>query len=121
MSASTKSSSALSVFLGTLAAFATFAVLTALLQGLAGGTPDDPTVAERLQKKEDVAKEQAALLDKYGLAGDSGAVFAKSAEQIKARKVGVTTQVVPGSPTALKAAAAAAPPPAAAPAAPATK
>lgn len=113
---SSKPSSALTVLLGTLAAFASFAVIAALLQATAGGKADDPLVAERLQKKEDVAKEQTALLEKYGLAGDSSAVIAKSLEQIKVRKVGVTTQVVPGSPTALKAAAAAPAPDAAAPA-----
>ena len=111
---------ALSVFLGTLAAFASFAVITAVLQATAGGRPADPTSAERLQKKEDVAKEQHALLEKYGLDSNPAPVFAKSLEQLKNRKVAPTTQVVPGSPTALKAAAAPAPAaPATAPAAPA--
>jgi hypothetical protein len=100
-----KPSGALAVFLGTLAAFASFAVIAALLQALAGGKAADPTVADRLKNKEDVAKEQAALLEKGGLAGDPSAVFAKSLDQIKTRKVGVTTLMVPGSPTALKAAA----------------
>lgn len=114
---------ALSVFLGTLAAFASFAVITAVLQATAGGKPADPASGERLQKKEDVAKEQHALLDKYGLEGNPSPVFAKSLEQLKTRKPAATTQVVPGSPTALKAASApapapAAPSPAAAPATP---
>lgn len=121
-----------SVLMGTLAAFASFAVIAAILQMVAGGRPEDPTRADRLRKKEDVAKEQGALLEKYGLSGDPKAVFAKVEPQIKARKVSATTQVVPGSPTALKQAAAPAPvtpapsatppaaPPAPTPAAPAS-
>ncbi len=103
----------LSVFLGTLAAFASFAVIAAVLQAVAGGKAADPMSADRLQKKADVAKEQDALIEKYGLKGDASAVFAKARELIKVRKAAVTTQVVPGSQTALKAAAAPVPAPAA--------
>jgi thiazole synthase ThiGH ThiG subunit len=49
------------------------------------------------------------------------AVFAKTLEMITTRKVGPSTQVVPGSPTQLKQASAPAAQPAVAPAAPATK
>ena len=120
MSSSTSSnpSRPLSIFMGTLVAFASFAVIAALLQVVAGGRPEDPARADRLQKKEDVAKEQGALMEKYGLSGDAKGVFAKVQSQIKARKVAATTQVVPGSPTALKQAAAVPAPAASAPAAP---
>ncbi len=108
-------SSALSIFVGTLAAFAFFAVITALFQNYYGGKPEDPNREVRLQNKADIAKDQAALVEKYGLKGDSPAVFEKAQTVIQGRKVSATTQVVPGSPTALKQAAAAAPAPAAAP------
>ncbi|MFZ4596275.1 MAG: hypothetical protein ACOYOF_18600 [Verrucomicrobiaceae bacterium] len=95
----------MSVLFGTLAAFASFAVIAALLQVTAGGKPLDVTSADRLKKKDEVAKEQAALLEKYGLLGDPSAVFAKAEAHLKSRKVTTTTQVVPGSATALKQAA----------------
>ncbi len=113
----TSSSNAVSVLLGTLAAFVTFTILAALIQGFAGGKPADPQSPVRLQKKADVATEQAALLEKYGLTTNAAPIFAKAAEQIKTPKMTTTTVVVPGSATALKAAAT--PPPAAPPAAPA--
>lgn len=119
-------SSALSIFVGTLAAFAFFAVVTALVQNIYGGKAVDPGSATRLETKANVAKEQDALVEKYGLKGDSTAVFEKAEAIIKNRKVTATTQVVPGSPTALKQAAPAAAPapatpaPAPAPAAPVT-
>ncbi|CAN5664085.1 hypothetical protein BH11VER1_BH11VER1_16820 [soil metagenome] len=109
-------SSALSIFVGTLAAFAFFAVITALFQNYYGGKAVDPGSAIRLENKANIAKEQDALIEKYGLKGDSTAVFEKAQAGIKSRKVSTTTQVVPGSPTALKQAAAV-PAPAAAPAA----
>ena len=105
------------VFVGILAAFASFAVIAALLQAIAGGKPADPTSAKRLENKAAVAKEQNDLLVKYGLAGaGADAVIAKAADQVKARKQGPSTIVVPNSPTAQKQQPAA---PAAAPAAPA--
>ena len=99
------SSGTLSVLFGTLAALASFAVMAALLQVAAGGKPLDTTSAERLKKKVEIAKEQTALLDKYGLLGDAKAVFAKAEAHLKTRRLNVTTQVVPGSATALKQAA----------------
>lgn len=99
-------SSALSIFVGTLAAFAFFAVITALLQYKFGGKAADPNREVRLQNKADIAKEQNALVEKYGLKGDAPAVFEKAQAVIQGRKVSATTQVVPGSPTALKQAAA---------------
>lgn len=102
-------SSALSIFVGILAAFAFFAVITALVQHYTGGKATDPGVAVRLQNKMDVAKEQDALIEKYGLKGNSTGVFEKTQGLIMNRKVTVTTQVVPGTPTALKQAAAPAP------------
>jgi hypothetical protein len=105
-----------SIFVGVLAAFASFAVVAAILQAVAGGKPADPTVAERLKKKADVAAEQNALIEKYGLKSNADAVFTNAVTQIKLRKVETTTTVVPGSPTAIKQAAAA---PAPAPATPA--
>lgn len=110
----------LSVFVGTLAAFASFAVLTSLLQGIAGGKPADPLSKDRIDKRNAVVAEQKALLEKYGLAGNADALFEKSAAQILTRKEAASTVVVPGTPTALKQAAPAAPAtPAAAPASPA--
>lgn len=102
--------------MGTLAAFAFFAVVTALVQNIYGGKAVDPGSAVRLENKANVAKEQDALIEKYGLKGDSTAVFEKAQAVIKTRQVKTTTQVVPGTPTALKQAA---PAPAPAPAAPA--
>ncbi|MEZ0387247.1 MAG: hypothetical protein ACAI34_09290, partial [Verrucomicrobium sp.] len=113
-------SRALSIFLGTLAAFASFAVVAALLQAIAGGTPEYRNHDARVKIKTDIVAEQDALLEKYGLKHDSAPVLTKAAELVQARKVSTTTQTVPGSPTALKAAAAA-PAPAPAPVADAKK
>ena len=115
MSATTPSSRGLSVVLSVLGTFIGFAVVTVLLQKGVGGKPSDPGSAERLLKKQTVAAEQAALVEKYGL-NASGDLFTKASDQIKARKVSTSTAVVPGSPTALKQAAAA---PAPAPTSPA--
>jgi hypothetical protein len=118
-SLASRPSSAVTVVVGTLAAFVSFAVIAALLQTFAGGPAADAVRAERVEKKDTILKEQHELLAKYGLEGDATAVFDKSLAQLKGRKEAVSTQVVPGSPTALKAAAAApapAPAPAAAPA-----
>lgn len=117
---STSTNRPLSIFVGVLAAFASFALIAAILQAVAGGKPDDPLSVERLEKKADVAAEQDALIEKYGLKTNADSVFANAATQIQSRKVEATTVVVPGSPTAIKQAAAApapAPTPAPAPSA----
>jgi hypothetical protein len=118
MSTTTNSSpsNTVSVLLGTLAAFASFAVFAALIQGFAGGKPSDPLSPVRLKNKEDVSAEQIALLEKYGVNNNSTALFTKAAEELKTRKLSTSTIVVPGSATALKATPPPAPSPAAAPA-----
>lgn len=95
-------SRSLSIFLGTLAAFASFAVVIAIAEAGFGGAADDANHQERVQMKLDLNKEQDALLEKYGLKKDPDSVIAKVVDSIKGRKVSTTTQVVPGSPTALK-------------------
>ncbi|MEI6533936.1 MAG: hypothetical protein WCN98_01250 [Verrucomicrobiaceae bacterium] len=114
----TPSSRPLSIFVGVLAAFASFALIAAILQFAAGGNQVDPLSVERLKKKSDIAAEQNALIEKYGLKSNAEVVIANAVTQIKSRKVEATTAVVPGSPTAIKQAAVA-PAPAVAPAAPA--
>jgi hypothetical protein len=119
MSSTTSSSPTrvLSVFVGTLAAFASFALLTSLIQGFAGGKPGDPLSKDRIAKRTAAVAEQKALIEKYGLSTNADAIFEKSASQLQTRKEAASTVVVPGTPTALKQAAPAAP--AAAPASPA--
>lgn len=108
-------------FLWVLGAFAGFAVLFSILQSTAS-TPEDPRVAERLAAKEEITKLQDANLTAMGLkdAAKKAEAFNKAFATLKAKPVGASTQVVPGSPTQLKQASAAAPAPApaAAPAAP---
>lgn len=108
-------------FLWVLGAFAGFAVLFSILQSTAS-TPEDPRIAERLAAKEEITKLQDANLTAMGLkdAAKKAEAFNKALATLKAKPVGASTQVVPGSPTQLKQAAAAAPAPApaAAPAAP---
>lgn len=106
-----------SIFVGVLAAFASFAVVAAILQAVAGGKPSDPLSAERLKKKADVAVEQDALIEKYGLKSNANVIIANAVTQIQSRKIETTIVVVPGSPTAIKQAAAS---PASAPAPAAT-
>lgn len=105
-------------FLWVLGAFAGFAVLFSILQSTVT-TPVDPRVPERLAAKEEITKLQDANLTAMGLKDPAkkAEVFSKALTALKAKPVGASTQVVPGSPTQLKQAAAAAP--AAAPAAPA--
>jgi hypothetical protein len=121
MSATTTSPRGFTVILSVIGAFVGFAIVTALLQTGVGGKPADPTSAERLQKKETVASEQAALVEKYGLTANADTLFSKVSDQIKARKVSTSSAVVPGTPTALKQAAATAPAAPATPAPAATK
>lgn len=124
MSSTTNKNQPGATFLWVLGAFASFAVLFWVIQTVgAKKVESDPRAPERLANKEEIQKAQKELVTKMGLA-DSGkkeVVFTKTLELIKSRKVGPSSQVVPGSPTQLKQAAAPAAQPAATPAAPATK
>ena len=90
------------VILGVLAAFASFALIAAILQAWAGGPPADPQRALRLRNRAEIAAAQSALLKKSGLADDPDAVIAKAVAQIRTRKLEASKIVVPGSPTAVK-------------------
>lgn len=105
-------------FLWVLGTFAVFAVLLSLIQSFVRQPDADPRAAERLASKEEILKAQADLTAKMGLddLARREAVFARTVQEIKARKPAASAQVVPGSPTQLKQAAAAPAP--AAPAAP---
>lgn len=118
MSSSESPKKAGATFLWVLGAFAGFAVFFSVLQSTVT-TPEDPRVPERLAAKEEITKLQDANLTAMGLKDPAkkSEVFNKALTALKAKPVGASTQVVPGSPTQLKQAAAAAP--AAAPAAPA--
>lgn len=105
-------------FVWLLGAFAGFAVLAAVLQGLLAGERTDTRAPERLKNWEEINAAQVANVQKMGLEkGKSDATLAKGVELVKGLKPSKSAMVVPGSPTQLKQAAAAAP--AAAPAAPA--
>jgi len=102
-----------------LGAFAGFAVLFIVIQSLSDSKQGfDPREQERRDNTAEILKAQAENIAKLGLsdAAEKKAVFEKTLAALGAKKPGVSTQVVPGSPTQLKQAAAAAP----APAAPAT-
>lgn len=90
------------VLLGVLAAFASFAVIAAVLQTILGGRAEDPQGDVRLKNKEEIALAQSALLKKGGLEGNADVVIAKAVEQIASRKLETSKVVVPGSPTAIK-------------------
>ena len=124
MSSSANKNQPGATFLWVLGAFASFAVLFLVIQTLGVKKVEaDPRAPERLANKEEIQKAQKELVAKMGLdqASAKEAVFAKTLELITTRKVGPSTQVVPGSPTQLKQASAPAAQPAVAPAAPATK
>ena len=108
-------------FLWVLGAFAGFAVLFSIIQAFAAHGATDPRAKERTDARIEITKAQDANLTAMGLkdAAKKTEIFNKSLAALKAKAVGASTQVVPGSPTQLKQAAAAAPAPAAAPAAPA--
>jgi hypothetical protein len=93
------------VILGTLAAFASFALIAAILQTWAGGRPSDPQSELRLKNKAEIAEAQSTLLKKAGLAYNPDAAIAKAVAQIGMRKLETSKVVVPGSPTAIKQAA----------------
>lgn len=105
-------SKALSVFLGIFAAFGSFAVIAFFFQGVFGGRPEVRNHEERVMLKAEIEKEQKEVLDKFGLSGDPLPVYKKALSQIAGREVKATLVVVPGSPTALKAAAPPTPAPA---------
>jgi hypothetical protein len=107
------------ITLGALAAFASFAVIAAILQAYAGGKPADPLSEVRLKNKAEIAEAQLALLKKSGLADNPDAVIAKALGSIAARKPETSKVVVPGSATAIKQSAPAPVAPAPAPVTPA--
>ncbi len=110
-------------FTWVLGAFAGFAVLFILIQSITDSKQGfDPREQERRDYTAEILKAQSENIAKLGLNDEAkkNAVFSKTLAALSAKKPGVSTQVVPGSPTQLKQAAAAAPAPAAAaPAAPA--
>ncbi|MHB1078643.1 MAG: hypothetical protein ACYC67_04520 [Prosthecobacter sp.] len=110
-------------FVWVLGAFAGFAVLFIIIQSITDSKQGfDPREQERRDFTAEILKAQSESIAKLGLNDETkkNAVFTKTLAALGAKKPGVSTQVVPGSPTQLKQAAAAAPAPAAAaPAAPA--
>ena len=107
-------------FVWVLGAFAGFAVLFVLIQALTDSKQGfDPREQERRDNTAEILKAQSESIAKLGLndPAKKKAVFEKTLAALAAKKPGVSTQVVPGSPTQLKQAAASAPAPA--PAAPA--
>lgn len=111
-------------FLWVLGAFAGFAILFSIFQGLFGREGrTDPRAADRSAFRAEVEKAQGPIVAKMGLnePASRDALFKKAIDTLNGRKVGVSAQLVPGSPTQLKqaAAGAAAPAPAAPGAAPA--
>lgn len=108
-------------FLWILGAFACFAVLFYVIQGVFAKQGEvDPRIPQRLANKEEIDKAQNEVLAKMGFkdAAKKEAVFAKTIETLKTKPAAASSVVVPGSPTQLKQAAA--PAPAAAAPAPAT-
>ncbi len=105
-----------------LGAFAGFAVLFTAIQAVNDSKQGfDPRAEERLSNTAEILKGQNENLAKLGLsdAAKKKALFEKTLSTLGSKKPGVSTQVVPGSPTQLKQAAASAAP-APAPAAPAS-
>jgi hypothetical protein len=104
-------------FIWILGAFAGFAVLGAVLNGILKQERPDPRAAERAANLAEITKAQNENLAKMGLEkGKSAVRLAKGLELVKTMAPAKSNMVVPGSPTQLKQAAASAP---AAPAAPA--
>lgn len=105
-----------------LGTFAVFAVLLSVFQAFQGAKPEDPRAAVRTQFTGEIRDAQKEIMGKTGLTDKSKApaIYAKTAEALKAKAAMASKMAIPGSPTQLKAMApAAAPAPAAA--APATK
>ncbi|MFC5457963.1 hypothetical protein [Prosthecobacter fluviatilis] len=110
-------------FVWVLGAFAGFAVLFILIQALTDSKQGfDPREQERRNNTAEILAAQAKNMTSLGLddAAKKKVVFEKTLAALGAKKPGVSTQVVPGSPTQLKQAAAASAPAPAAPAAPAS-
>lgn len=104
-------------FVWVLGAFAGFAVLFIIIQSITDSKQGfDPREQERRDYTAEILKAQSENIAKLGLNDEAkkNAVFTKTLAALGAKKPGVSTQVVPGSPTQLKQAAAAAPAPAAA-------
>ena len=104
-------------FVWVLGAFAGFAVLFILIQSITDSKQGfDPREQERRDYTAEILKAQSESIAKLGLNDEAkkNAVFTKTLAELGGKKSGVSTQVVPGSPTQLKQAAAAAPAPAAA-------
>ncbi|MBN8418110.1 MAG: hypothetical protein J0L73_04270 [Verrucomicrobia bacterium] len=107
-------------FTWVLGAFAGFAVLLLIIQAFNDSKQGfDPREKERRDNTAEILKAQSENMAKLGLNVEAKKkdVFGKTLAALSAKKPGVSTQVVPGSPTQLKQAAAASAP--AAPAAPA--
>jgi hypothetical protein len=106
-------------FTWVLGAFAGFAVLLITLQAFSDSKRGfDPRAQERRDNTAEILAAQTKSVAALGLndAARKKAVFEKTLTALAAKKPGVSTQVVPGSPTQLKqAAASAAPAPAAPP------
>lgn len=104
-------------FVWVLGAFAGFAVLFIIIQSITDSKQGfDPREQERRDYTAEILKAQSENIAKLGLNDEAkkNAVFTKTLAKLGATKPGISTQVVPGSPTQLKQAAAAAPAPAAA-------
>lgn len=112
-------------FTWVLGAFAGFAVLFIALQAFSDSKQGfDPRAKERSDNTAEIQAAQTKSIAALGLndAAKKQAIFEKTVAALAAKKSGVSTQVVPGSPTQLKQAAASAAPapaPAAASGAPA--
>jgi len=109
-------------FTWVLGAFAGFAVLFVLIQGITESKQGfDPRAKERSDNTAEILKAQADNIAKLGLndPAKKQALFNTVLKTLAEKKQATSTQVVPGSPTQLKQAAAAPAPAPAAPAAPA--
>ena len=114
MSQSDPSNKAGATFTWVLGAFACFAVLFIVIQALSDSKQGfDPREQERRNNTAEILAAQEKSIASLGLNDDSKkkAVFEKTLAALAAKKPGVSTQVVPGSPTQLKQAAASVPPP----------
>jgi hypothetical protein len=89
-------------FTWVLGAFAGFAVLFVLIQGITDSKQGfDPREEERHKNTAEILKAQADNIAKLGLndAKKKEAVFKTTLSELAKKKEGTSTQVVPGSPT----------------------
>lgn len=108
-------------FTWVLGAFAGFAVLFIAFQAFSDSKQGfDPRAKERSDNTAEILAAQTKSIASLGLndAAKKQAVFEKTVAALAAKKTGVSSQVIPGSPTQLKQAAASAAPAPAAPGAP---